>query len=40
MTKHSRNLPAVFVLSSLMLIFTCILVGISKLLSGKSSRAA
>lgn len=30
MTKHSRNLPAVFALSTLMLIFTCILVGLSK----------
>ena len=35
MTKHSRNLPAVFALSTLMLIFTCALVGISKLLTGK-----
>ena len=35
MTKHSRNLPAVFALSTLMLIFTCGLVGISKLLTGK-----
>lgn len=40
MTKHSRNLPAVFVLSTLMLIFTCTLVGISKLLSGRSARRA
>lgn len=30
MTKHSRNLPTVFALSTLMLIFTCILVGLSK----------
>jgi len=36
MTKHSRNLPAVFALSTLMLIFTCVLVGLSKLLTGKS----
>lgn len=36
MTKHSRNLPAVFALSTLMLIFTCALVGISKLLTGKT----
>ena len=35
MTKHSKNLPTVFVLSTLMLIFTCVLVGISKLLTGK-----
>ncbi|MGN0854586.1 MAG: ABC transporter permease [Kiritimatiellia bacterium] len=33
MTKHSRNLPAVFALSTLMLIFTCTLVGLSKLIS-------
>ena len=32
MTKHSRNLPAVFALSTLMLIFTCALVGLSKLI--------
>ncbi len=38
MTKHSRNLPAVFVLSSLMLIFTCALVGVSKLLTGSSRK--
>ena len=36
MTKHSRNLPSVFALSTLMLIFTCALVGISKLLTMKS----
>ncbi len=30
MTKHSRNLPAVFALSTLMLIFTCVLVALSK----------
>ncbi len=34
MTKHSRNLPAVFALSTLMLIFTCILVGLSKFIGG------
>ncbi|MBO6167293.1 MAG: ABC transporter permease [Kiritimatiellae bacterium] len=33
MTKHSRNLPCVFALSTLMLIFTCALVGLSKLIS-------
>jgi len=33
MTKHSRNLPAVFALSTLMLVFTCLLVGISKFLT-------
>ena len=33
MTKHSRNLPSVFALSTLMLIFTCALVGVSKLIS-------
>ena len=33
MTKHSRNLPSVFALSTLMLLFTCALVGISKLLT-------
>ena len=36
MTKHSRNLPAVFALSTLMLIFTCALVGFSKLLTGRT----
>ena len=36
MTKHSRNLPSVFALSTLMLAFTCALVGISKLLTGAS----
>ncbi len=34
MTKHSRNLPAVFALSTLMLVFTCALVGVSRFLSG------
>ena len=34
MTKHSRNLPCVFALSTLMLVFTCVLVGISKILTG------
>ena len=33
MTKHSRNLPAVFALSTLMLLFTCVLVGLSKLIA-------
>ena len=32
MTKHSRNLPSVFALSTLMLLFTCVLVGLSKLI--------
>ena len=36
MTKHSKNLPAVFALSTLMLLFTCALVGISKLLTAKN----
>ncbi len=35
MTKHSRNLPAVFALSTLMLLFTCALVGISKFLTSR-----
>jgi len=35
MTKHSRNLPAVFALSTLMLIFTCALVGLSKFIAGR-----
>lgn len=33
MTKHSRNLPAVFALSTLMLLFTCMLMGLSKLIA-------
>ena len=37
MTKHSRNLPSVFALSTLMLLFTCVLVGISKLLTSNNS---
>ena len=36
MTKHSKNLPSVFALSTLMLLFTCALVGISKLLTGRN----
>jgi len=36
MTKHSRNLPSVFALSTLMLLFTCVLVGISKFLTRSS----
>ena len=36
MTKHSRNLPSVFALSTLMLLFTCALVGISKLITSNS----
>ncbi len=36
MTKHSKNLPSVFALSTLMLIFTCVLVGLSKLLTARS----
>ena len=35
MTKHSKNLPAVFALSTLMLLFTCTLVGISKWITGR-----
>ena len=35
MTKHSRNLPSVFALSTLMLLFTCALVGISKLITAR-----
>ena len=35
MTKHSRNLPSVFALSTLMLVFTCVLVGLSKLITSK-----
>ena len=31
MVKHSKNLPAVFALSTIMLVFTCALVGLSKL---------
>ena len=38
MTKHSRNLPAVFALSTLMLIFTCILVGLSKFIGSKGAK--
>ena len=38
MTKHSRNLPAVFALSTLMLLFTCVLVGLSKLIAGGQSK--
>ena len=37
MTKHSRNLPSVFALSTLMLIFTCALVGISRLITANGS---
>lgn len=33
MTKHSKNLPAVFALSTLMLLFTCVLMGLSKLIA-------
>lgn len=39
MTKHSRNLPSVFALSTLMLIFTCALAGLSKFISGRSQEA-
>ena len=40
MTKHSRNLPAVFALSTLMLLFTCALVGLSKLIArGQQQKA-
>ena len=34
MTKHSKNLPSVFALSTLMLVFTCVLAGLSKMISG------
>ena len=40
MTKHSRNLPSVFALSTLMLIFTCALVGVSKLITMNSQPKA
>ena len=40
MTKHSRNLPSVFALSTLMLIFTCALVGASKLITSRSHATA
>ncbi len=33
MTKHSRNLPAVFALSTLMLLFTCAMAGLSKFIA-------
>ena len=36
MTKHSRNMPTVFALSTLMLLFTCALVGLSKVLTGRT----
>ena len=36
MVKHSKNLPAVFSISTLMLIFTCLLVAVSKLLTRKN----
>lgn len=39
MTKHSRNLPAVFALSTLMLIFTCVLVGLSKFISRRQPQS-
>jgi spermidine/putrescine transport system permease protein len=32
MVKHSKNLPAVFALSTLMLVGTCAMVGVSKAL--------
>lgn len=34
MTKHSKNLPAVFALSTLMLLFTCVLAAISRAITG------
>ena len=37
MTKHSKNLPAVFALSTLMLLFTCTLVGLSKFLTSRQA---
>ena len=36
MTKHSRNLPSVFALSTLMLLFTCALVALSKLITSRT----
>ena len=36
MTQHTKNLPSVFALSTLMLLFTCTLVGLSKLLTAKN----
>jgi spermidine/putrescine transport system permease protein len=33
MTKHSKNLPSVFALSTLMLLFTCALAGLSKFMA-------
>jgi len=36
MTKHSKNLPSVFALSTLMLLFTCTLVGVSKMLTRRT----
>ncbi len=35
MTKHSKNLPSAFALSTLMLVFTCVLAGLAKLITGK-----
>lgn len=35
MTKHSRNLPSVFALSTLMLIFTCALMWVSKIITAR-----
>lgn len=35
MTKHSRNLPSVFALSTLMLIFTCTLMWVSKIITAR-----
>ena len=40
MTKHSKNLPSVFALSTLMLLFTCALVAISKLITGRQQPVA
>ena len=36
MTKHSRSMPSVFALSTLMLIFTCVLVGVTRRLTARS----
>lgn len=33
MTRHSRNLPSVFALSTLMLLFTCVLAALAKFIS-------
>ena len=39
MVKHSKNLPGVFALSTLMLVFTCVLAGLSRLVASRGARA-